>query len=203
LGTAFIASSEIETIVGRLIKASITAPVKAVSPIFKLKIFLINGATILIPIKPITTDGIVAKTSIIGFNVSLNAFGASSPIKIAVPIPSGMAIIIDAIVVRREPTSKGTKPNLSCVGAHLIPPKKFIAGYPMKNLTELYKSRARIMLNTNIEMIPFRKINLWIKKPLNFENLLFLLISLITGVKYTPNILAFRTQNKFNTNFSR
>jgi len=46
-------------------------------------------------------------------------------------------------------------------------------GYEAKNLTELYRSKARIRPRIIIEIIPLTKINLVIKKLLNLANLLF------------------------------
>ena len=79
-GTAFIASSEIEIMVGSAINASIMDPLNAVRPILSPNTSFTIGTIVLSPIKPITTEGRVARTSIIGLTVSLKNLGASSPI---------------------------------------------------------------------------------------------------------------------------
>ena len=123
------------------------------------------------PIKPITTEGMVAKTSIIGFSNSLIGLGASSPIYIAAPTPKGSAMIIAPIVTIVEPKSKGSNPYFSVeVGAHFVPLKKSKTGYCVKNLKELYIRKIRIRVRTKIDINPFKKMNLVIKKDLNLLN---------------------------------
>jgi hypothetical protein len=119
--------------------ASIIEPARAVNPIGRWNTSLIIGTINWMPIKPITTEGIVAKTSIMGFKSSLIGLGASSPIYIAAPTPKGKAITIAPTVIKVEPKSKGTRPNFSIldVGAHFVPVKNWKKGYPEKNLKEL------------------------------------------------------------------
>jgi hypothetical protein len=178
VGTAFIASSEIEIIVGRLINASIIDPANAVSPIGRLNNLFIAGTTSCKPMKPITTEGMVASISIMGFKVSLTAFGASSPIYIADPIPRGRAMTIAPTVTRMEPVKSGNNPNFSVdVGAHLVPIKKSKIGYSTKNFNELYTRNIRIIASTRMDNIPLKKINLAIRIFLKFLNLDFNLLN--------------------------
>ncbi len=110
-GTAVIASSAIETIVGIAIKASVIAPDNAVRPVGRLNIVLINGPSVIIPIKPITTEGIAARSSTPAFIISLVLRGAISAIKRALAIPIGMEIIPAPAVTRIEPSINGRIPN--------------------------------------------------------------------------------------------
>ena len=69
-----------ETIVGIAINASIIAPDKAVSPVGRRKIVFTQGTNVTIPIKPKTTLGIAAKSSIPDFKISFIFPGAISAI---------------------------------------------------------------------------------------------------------------------------
>jgi len=62
--------------------------------------------------KPSTTEGIAEKSSITGFIISLNLFGANSAVKIAEPKERGKATIIAIIVTFIVPIIKGRKEYL-------------------------------------------------------------------------------------------
>ena len=67
-----------EMMVGMAMNASITAPARAVMPVGRSNSSLIHGATTIMPMKPMTTEGIPARTSTVGLRISLTRLGAIS-----------------------------------------------------------------------------------------------------------------------------
>ena len=116
-GTACRASSEIEQIVGTAMKASISEALKRLSPVAIPRAFCSHGATSTIPIKPITTEGSAAKSSIKGLTIRRVLSDATSERYAAVARPSGTAIRLESTVTAsdpaiREPISKsGASPT--------------------------------------------------------------------------------------------
>src|SRR3989338_4257866 len=79
--------------VGRAVKATNTAAVKAFSPLDNPNRRAVTGAKNNRPIKPKTTEGMLAIISTTGFRNSLTARGAISDKYTAVPKPKGSAMI--------------------------------------------------------------------------------------------------------------
>ena len=67
LGTFLSASSEIDAIVGTHMKASMIDAFVRLRPVARPKVFCSQGARMIMPMKPITTEGSAAMSSIMGF----------------------------------------------------------------------------------------------------------------------------------------
>ena len=131
LGTALIAVSDTDIIVGNIIidKTIITA--NKLCPLGRLNVFCIAGTINAKPNIPYNTDGIPAKSSTAG-DINLATFlGAISAINTAVKIPTGTPIISDPTVAINEATIIGNIPNLSDEGNQSTPIKKAVNEYPL------------------------------------------------------------------------
>src|SRR5579883_1608727 len=111
MGTAASASSAIVTIVGIDMIASAIDPVRAVRPLWVWKRLLTAGATTESPTNPITTDGIAARSSIVGFRTSRSQPGETSARNVAAASPSGTAITRAPAVTTIDPSASGTRPK--------------------------------------------------------------------------------------------
>ena len=103
-------------IVGRVIHASNTEPVSAVSPVGARSATRTSGASMTMPMKPITTDGMPASTSTKGLSTSRTQDGATSPMKTAVARPSGRASTAAPNVTSTEPRINGSRPKCPSMG---------------------------------------------------------------------------------------
>jgi len=95
------------TNVGIAMNASVIEPESAVSPVERLNSSLMNGPSVTMPMKPITTDGMAARSSIPAFSTSFVLRGAISAIKSALAIPIGIEIIPAPAVTKIEPMISG------------------------------------------------------------------------------------------------
>lgn len=80
-----------EAIVGMHMKASIRPALKRLSPVGRLNVFCSHGATITMPMKPITTEGNAAISSITGLRMRAAQAGTAQCRAAAVSTPSGTA----------------------------------------------------------------------------------------------------------------
>ena len=83
----------------------------AVRPVGTLKASRTSGDRAIIPMKPSTTDGIPATTSIIGLRISRSQRGATSATKIAASTPVGTAMIAAPSVTSTDPRISGSSPK--------------------------------------------------------------------------------------------
>ncbi|OPZ84530.1 MAG: hypothetical protein BWY76_01807 [bacterium ADurb.Bin429] len=77
-GTAVMASSAMEMMVGSIISASSSTAVSAHRPVVRRKVSRTQLLSSAYPMKPMTTEGMAASSSTVGFMISRTARGASS-----------------------------------------------------------------------------------------------------------------------------
>src|SRR3989344_6122806 len=137
--------------VGRAVKATNMAAVSALSPLDNPNIRAITGAKNNRPIKPKTTEGMLAIISTIGFKNSLTARGAISDKYTAVPKPRGSAMIKANADMINVPYTSDSVPQSG---------SWYEVGFPTapnKNSTRLILTRIREALTAKKIKIPANK----------------------------------------------
>ena len=149
-GTAVMASSAMETMVGMAMKARMTEPVRAVSPVGMWKRFLIQGPRVTMPMKPMTTEGMAARSSMPAFSPSLSRPGAISAMYRAAAMPMGTEMAAAPSVTSSEPRISGRMPKRggSEIGYQLLPKRKSPTLSPRKR-ERPSRSRNKNISSTN------------------------------------------------------
>ena len=96
--------------IGTLINPKMIAPFRTVIPMGAPKICMINWFMMVRPMKPHTTDGIAARSSITIFSVSLSLGEQNSEMKSAEPKPNGTAISMESIETLTVPAIRANTP---------------------------------------------------------------------------------------------
>ena len=104
------ASSPIETITGTLISARMMPPFSTLTPTGAPVVETISRLITVRPMKPQTTLGIAASSSIMILSVSRTRGAQNSERKIAAPRPNGTAITIASAVTLSVPTVSANVP---------------------------------------------------------------------------------------------
>ena len=126
-GTALMASSETEVMVGRAMTARRMDPASQVRPDARSKVTRRTSVRIIRPKKPYTTDGIPARSSMAGLRTLLVREEAISAVKTAHPRERGMAMAMAPRVTRIVPAMRGRVPYSGGVpvGSQVPPVMKF------------------------------------------------------------------------------
>ncbi|CCL08646.1 hypothetical protein BN168_650096 [Clostridioides difficile CD002] len=129
-GTALIAVSDTDIIVGNIITASTITIANKLCPFGRLNILCIVGTITARPNTPYNTEGIPAKSSTAGDIIFANLLGATSAINTEVNIPTGTPITSAPSVANIDATIIDDIPNLLAEGTQSAPVKKSINEYP-------------------------------------------------------------------------
>ncbi len=154
LGTMEIASSERVVMVGIDIMASIMLAFKPFNPIGRLNNFFINGAKKRRAKTPYITEGIFARSSIVGFRILLNFGEANFDKYIAVPSDKGIAKSIEKKAIKNVEMIEGKKPKSGGVdvGLHSLQVISSIieyferSGIPSIEITTMIPATIRIAM---------------------------------------------------------
>jgi len=117
------------------------------------RLFLISGARTITPINPYTTEGIAARSSIVGFIILITDRGTYSLRKKATDTPSGAPIIIAPKVTHSDAVIIGKIPYFPNCGCHSFAKRKFfnpylnIKGSPSLKIKRAISSNADIAEN--------------------------------------------------------
>ena len=158
-GTAVMASSAMETMVGMAMKARVTDPVRAVSPVGMWKTFLIQGPRVIMPMKPMTTEGMAASSSMPAFRTSLSRRGAISAMYRAAAMPMGTEMAAAPSVTSSEPRISGRMPKRggSEMGYQLLPKRKSITLSPRKRENPSRSRNRKISRTKTTENMPLSR----------------------------------------------
>src|SRR3989338_2874419 len=111
------------------------------------------------PMKPSTTLGIAAKSSMPDLRTSLTRPGATSAMKTAAAIPSGMAITAAPRVTRSEPRISGRMPKSggSEIGYQLVPVRNAAGRTVKKSRAPSFRRKTKISETMRIEATPLAR----------------------------------------------
>ena len=98
------------TMIGTLMSARSTAPLKTLSPTAAEVYFWIRGFMTEMPMNPHTTEGIAASSSMTILSVSLTRLLQYSERNTAAPMPNGIAISMANTVTLPVPTRSANTP---------------------------------------------------------------------------------------------
>ena len=99
-----------DTIIGTLISARITPPLSTVSPIGAPVSCMMSGLITVRPMKPHTTDGIAASSSMVILRTSFHRGPQNSETNTAAPSPKGTAKAMARAVTLAVPAMSASTP---------------------------------------------------------------------------------------------
>ena len=126
----------------------------------KWNVDLITGPRVTMPMKPITTDGMAARSSMPAFRISLVLRGAISAMYRALATPRGTEIAAAPSVTSTEPSTSGNTPNCggSDMGYQFAPRRNWKSPTCRKTARPSFSRNRKMSTTITIEVMPLRKI---------------------------------------------
>ncbi len=126
-----------------------------------MKRFLIQGPRVIMPIKPMTTEGMAANSSIPAFSTSFSRAGAISAINNAAAMPMGTEMAAAPKVTSSEPRISGRIPKRggSEMGYQLLPKRKSITLSPRNSENPSRSKKRKISKTKTTEKIPLSRMD--------------------------------------------